>query len=41
MLTANGIDFEPDALAAILPEIFGMAEYRGGLCELGPDASAH
>jgi Fe-S oxidoreductase len=30
-LAANGIDFDPEQLAAILPEVFSLAEFRGGL----------
>ena len=30
-LAANGIEFDADALAAVLPEVFGQAEFRGGL----------
>jgi hypothetical protein len=30
-LQANGVDFDPDQLAAILPEVFTLAEFRGGL----------
>lgn len=36
MLEANGIDMDPDELATVLPGIFSMAEYSGGLNELGP-----
>lgn len=32
MLKANGIDIDPDELAAVLPEVFTSAEFRGGLC---------
>jgi Fe-S oxidoreductase len=30
-LRANGIDVEPDLLERILPELFALAEFRGGL----------
>ena len=30
-LQANGIKFDPAQLAAILPEVFSLAEFRGGL----------
>jgi len=36
-LEANGIDMDPDELAAALPEVFSMAEYRGGLCQFAPE----
>lgn len=32
LLKANGINMDPDELAAILPEVFTSAEFRGGLC---------
>lgn len=37
MLKANGIDMDPDELAAVLPEVFTSAEFRGGLCRFAPD----
>ena len=36
MLKANGIDMDPDELAAVLPEVFTSAEFRGGLCSFAP-----
>lgn len=36
LLEANGIDMDPDALAQVLPEIFAMAEWKGGLCSFAP-----
>jgi heterodisulfide reductase subunit D len=30
-LKASGIEFDPGALAAVLPEVFASAEFRGGL----------
>jgi hypothetical protein len=30
-LRANGIEVEPDMLARILPDLFALAEFRGGL----------
>ena len=30
-LLANGIEFDAEALAAVLPEVFSQAEFRGGL----------
>jgi heterodisulfide reductase subunit D len=38
LLEANGIDMDRDELASVLPEIFSMAEYKGGLCTFAPDA---
>ncbi|MET4579631.1 (Fe-S)-binding protein [Ottowia thiooxydans] len=37
LLEANGIDMDPDELARVLPEIFAMAEWRGGLCSFSPE----
>jgi heterodisulfide reductase subunit D len=37
MLEANGIEMDPDELAAVLPDIFSMAEYRGGLAAFAPE----
>lgn len=37
LLEANGIDMDPDELAKVLPEIFAMAEWRGGLCSFAPE----
>ena len=34
-LHASGIDLEPDALAGLLPELFSLAEFRGGLKSFG------
>ena len=31
LLQASGIEFDPEALAAVLPEVFASAEFRGGL----------
>lgn len=31
MIAANGITFDAEALAAVLPEVFAQAEFRGGL----------
>lgn len=36
LLEANGIDMDPDELAKVLPEIFAMAEWKGGLCSFAP-----
>lgn len=38
LLKANGIDMDPDELAAVLPEVFTSAEFRGGLCGFSPAA---
>ncbi|GAB3102854.1 (Fe-S)-binding protein [Cupriavidus yeoncheonensis] len=37
LLEENGIDMDEEQLAAALPEIFAMAEYKGGLCQFAPD----
>jgi heterodisulfide reductase subunit D len=37
LLEANGIEMDPDELASVLPEIFSMAEYKGGLCKFAPE----
>lgn len=36
-LEENGIDMDHEELAAVLPEIFAMSEYKGGLCRFAPD----
>jgi Fe-S oxidoreductase len=36
LLKANGINMDPDELAAVLPEVFTSAEFRGGLCSFAP-----
>lgn len=38
LLKANGIDMDPEELAAVLPEVFTSAEFRGGLCSFAPAA---
>ena len=37
LLKANGIQMDPDELAAVLPEVFTSAEFRGGLCSFAPN----
>ncbi len=36
LLKANGINMDPAELAAVLPEVFTSAEFRGGLCSFAP-----
>lgn len=36
LLQANGIHMDPEELAAVLPEVFTSAEFRGGLCSFAP-----
>jgi Fe-S oxidoreductase len=38
LLKANGIDMDPEELAAVLPEVFSSAEFRGGLCSFAPES---
>ena len=37
-LEANGIDMDAAQLANALPEIFALAEYKGGLCQFAPES---
>lgn len=37
LLEENGIDMDRDELAAVLPELFTLAEYKGGLCKFAPE----
>ena len=38
LLEANGIEMDLDELASVLPEVFSMAEYKGGLSTFAPSA---
>lgn len=38
LLQENGVDFDPEKLAEVLPEILGSAEWKGGLCAFAPSA---